>query len=52
MAAVIGGCTWLGLFLDRHFSTDRLWTVVWALLGVGIGLYLMIKEVQQLNREN
>jgi F0F1-type ATP synthase assembly protein I len=52
MAAVIGGCTWLGLFLDQHFYTDPLWTVVLALVGVGIGLYLIIKEVQQLNREN
>jgi F0F1-type ATP synthase assembly protein I len=52
MAAVIGGCTWLGLFLDQHFYTDSLWTVILALVGVGIGLYLIIKEVQQLNREN
>ncbi|MFM7644152.1 MAG: AtpZ/AtpI family protein [Sphingomonadales bacterium] len=52
MAAVIGGFTWLGLFLDRRYHTDQLWTVLFALLGVGIGLYLIIKEVQQLNREN
>lgn len=52
MAAIIGGATWLGLFLDGYFHTDQLWTVISALLGVGVGLYLIIKEVQQLNREN
>jgi F0F1-type ATP synthase assembly protein I len=52
MAAVIGGFTWLGTYLDNKWSTDSLFTIVGALLGVGIGLYLIIKEVNQLNREN
>jgi F0F1-type ATP synthase assembly protein I len=52
MAAVIGGFTWLGTYLDTKWSTDSLFTIVGALLGVGIGLYLIIKEVNQLNREN
>ena len=52
MAAVIGGFTWLGTWLDQKFETSSLFTVVLALLGVGIGLYLIIKEVNALNREN
>lgn len=52
MAAVIGGFTWLGTYLDTKWSTDSLFTIVGALLGVGIGLFLIIKEVNQLNREN
>lgn len=52
MAAVIGGFTWLGTYLDTKWSADSLFTIVGALLGVGIGLYLIIKEVNQLNREN
>jgi F0F1-type ATP synthase assembly protein I len=52
MAAVIGGFTWLGTYLDTKWSMDSLFTIVGALLGVGIGLYLIIKEVNQLNREN
>lgn len=52
MAAVIGGFTWLGTYLDTKYSTDSLFTIIGALLGVGIGLYLVIKEVNQLNREN
>ncbi len=52
MAAVIGGFTWLGTWLDQQFATSSLFTVILALLGVGIGLYLIIKEVNALNREN
>lgn len=52
MAAVIGGFTWLGDYLDTKWSRDSLFTVIGALLGVVIGLYLIIKEVIQLNREN
>jgi F0F1-type ATP synthase assembly protein I len=52
MAAVIGGFTWLGTWLDQKFQTSSLFTVVLALLGVGMGLYLIIKEVNALNREN
>jgi F0F1-type ATP synthase assembly protein I len=52
MAAVIGGFTWLGTWLDQQFHTSSLFTVILALLGVGIGLYLIIKEVNALNREN
>jgi F0F1-type ATP synthase assembly protein I len=52
MAAVIGGFTWLGTWLDQQFATSNLFTVILALLGVGIGLYLIIKEVNALNREN
>jgi F0F1-type ATP synthase assembly protein I len=52
MAAVIGGFTWLGTWLDQKFHTSSLFTIILALFGVGIGLYLIIKEVNALNREN
>lgn len=52
MAAVIGGFTWLGTYLDDKWATSSLFTIIGALFGVGIGLYLIIKEVNQLNREN
>ncbi|MEN9421747.1 MAG: hypothetical protein RI948_652 [Bacteroidota bacterium] len=52
MAAVIGGFTWLGTWLDKKFNTSSLFTIILALVGVGIGLYLIIKEVNALNREN
>ena len=52
MAAVIGGFSWLGSFLDSKYHTDHsLWTIVLGLLGVGIGLYLVIKEVLAISKE-
>ena len=52
MAAVIGLFTWLGVYLDNKYHFSYLFTVILGLTGVGIGLYLVIKEVQQLNNEN
>jgi len=52
MAAVIGLFTWIGTLLDEYFHTDPLLTIILALLGVALGMYLLIKEVNALNREN
>lgn len=52
MAAVIGGFTWLGTYLDQLLHYEAVFTIILALFGVGIGLYLIIKEVNALNREN
>jgi F0F1-type ATP synthase assembly protein I len=52
MAAVIGGFSWLGSFLDSKYHTvHSIWTIVLGLLGVGIGLYLVIKEVLAISKE-
>ena len=51
MTAIIGGFTWLGTWLDKKFQADSLYTIVLALSGVGVGLYVIIKEVNSLNRE-
>ena len=52
MAAVIGGLSWLGLFLDNKYHTNNsVWTIVLGLLGVAVGLYLVIKEVLAISKE-
>jgi F0F1-type ATP synthase assembly protein I len=52
MAAVIGGFSWLGSFLDsKYHTTNSLWTIILGLLGVGIGLYIVIKEVLANSKE-
>lgn len=52
MAAVIGGFSWLGTFLDHKYHTNNsLWTIVLGLFGVAIGLYLVIKEVLAISKE-
>lgn len=52
MAAVIGGLSWLGSFLDHKYHTkNSVWTIVLGLLGVAVGLYLVIKEVLAISKE-
>jgi F0F1-type ATP synthase assembly protein I len=52
MAAIIGGFSWLGYFLDaKYHSSNSLWTIILGLLGVALGLYLVIKEVLSISKE-
>ena len=52
MAAIIGGFSWLGYFLDtKYHSSNSLWTIILGLLGVALGLYLVIKEVLAISKE-
>lgn len=52
MGIIIGGLTWLGTFLDEKYSSKPLWTVVLSLISVVIALYLVIREVIQMNKDN
>ncbi|MBK7816963.1 MAG: AtpZ/AtpI family protein [Bacteroidia bacterium] len=46
MGAIIGLSTWGGVKLDDHFKTQRpYYTIVLSLLGIGIALYVVIKDV-------
>ena len=52
MAAVIGGFTWLGAYLDQRYAfSQSLWTIILGLVGVGLGLYLVIKEVLHISKD-
>ncbi|MFM6946492.1 MAG: AtpZ/AtpI family protein [Flavobacteriales bacterium] len=52
MAAVIGGFTWLGAYLDQRYASNQtLWTIILGLVGVGLGLYLVIKEVLHISKD-
>lgn len=50
MGAVIGGFSWLGNYLDKsqHNKTPG-WTIVLALFGVAVSMYLVFKEVQNIS---
>lgn len=53
MGIVIGLFAWGGTVMDEKYPNKySLYTIVGCLLGVFIGMYLMIKEVQNMNREN
>ena len=53
MGAVIALFTWLGTFLDKKMATKTpWWTIGLSLFGVMAGLYLVIKEVIKMGKED
>lgn len=50
MAIVIAGFSWLGTYLDGD-SDKALFTILLSLLGVGIALYLAIKQVMDISKK-
>jgi RsiW-degrading membrane proteinase PrsW (M82 family) len=53
MGVIIGGFTWLGVYLDeRQKNKTAWWTIGLSLFGVMAALYLMIKEVLRMNKDD
>ncbi len=52
MAILIGGGAFGGRYLDEKYGNTTPWyTISLSLLGVAIGLYLVIKEVINLSKD-
>ncbi len=51
MGLIIVGGALFGNYLDVQ-NEKPIWTIVFSLLGIAIGLYLVIKEVLNLGKEN
>lgn len=51
MGGIIGGMTWLGVYLDERNHTGNTWTLILALSGVAGSMYLVIKEVIEMSKE-
>lgn len=53
MGVIIGGAAYGGSALDEHYKNETpVWTIVCSLAGIAIGLYLVIKEVVNISKEN
>jgi F0F1-type ATP synthase assembly protein I len=52
MGVIIGLFSWLGTYLDKTNDSGRLWTVILSLSGVAIALYLIIREVIKIGKED
>ena len=53
MGVIIAIFTWLGTYLDEKYQTKTpWWTIGLSLFGVVASLYLMIKEVINMNKDN
>lgn len=52
MGVIIAFFTWLGTYLDKkQMNETAVWTIVLSLLGVSGSLYLVIKEVQRMDKK-
>ncbi len=52
MAAVIGGFAWLGYYLDHRNGGDgKLYTIILTLLGVGLAMFQVIREVSNIGKD-
>ena len=53
MAGVITGCSFLGYYFDTVFKLETpWWTIILGLTGVGMGLYIVIREVTEISKKN
>ncbi len=53
MGIIIGGFAFLGNYLDGKYQTKTpWWTLGLSLFGVAAGLYIMIKEVIKISKED
>lgn len=51
MGLIIGGGTYGGVYLDREFNLETpIFTIILSLLSVFIALYLVIKQVNNVNK--
>jgi F0F1-type ATP synthase assembly protein I len=47
MAGAVGAGIGGGYLLDQHFASKPVWTVSLSLLGLGLGLYQVIREIMR-----
>jgi F0F1-type ATP synthase assembly protein I len=53
MGVIIGGGAYAGSALDKHYRNETpIWTIICSLAGIGIGLYLVIREVLNISKKN
>jgi len=53
MGVIIGASTWGGIRLDDYFKTkDPYFTIVLSLLGIGIAMYVVIKDVSSQSKND
>lgn len=52
MGVIIGGFAWLGNYLDKKQGNNKpWWTLSLLLFGVIGAMYLVIKEIKQMNED-
>jgi F0F1-type ATP synthase assembly protein I len=47
MAVTILGCLFLGKYLDEKNETGKVWTIMLSIVGVGVAMYSVIKDLMK-----
>ncbi len=47
MAVTILACIFLGKYLDERNETGKTWTIVLSIVGVGVAMYSVIKDLMK-----
>ena len=52
MGVIIFSFTYLGMWLDEKYTSSSVFTIILSLLAVFIGLYNVIRQVKNLNKDD
>lgn len=51
MAVIILAFTWFGMWLDEKTGNENLYLIIFSLSSVGLALYNVIRQVNNLNKK-
>ena len=52
MALIIAAFSWLGVKMDEWLTAEPLFTVIFSLFGVGLSMYVFIKQILTDDKNN
>ncbi len=51
MIFIIAGASFLGIYLDQKYNSNKTFTIIGSLLGVFIAMYIVIKEALNMTKK-
>lgn len=48
LMVTIGIFIFIGIFIDRHFASSPLWTLIFSFIGIAAGFYHFVKSLPKI----